>query len=381
MFPTRTTLLFGLPALLGLGYLLAPAAFPVPVLEDDEAAGLYPELPEGPLPVLEVEGAAAEKAEDMRAYSDRILGTKVTFKMVPIPGGRFQMGSPEVEPERKDHEGPVREVQVSPFWMGACEVTWDEYHAFMLKKDLSRRSTDPEDAAPQDRYSDAVTRPTPPYVPMDFNMGVEAFPAIAMTQFAAKQYTKWLTMKTGRFHRLATEAEWEYACRAGTTTAYSFGDGTKLLDKHAWHFENSDDGYRPVGEKQPNAWGLHDMHGNVSEWVLDGYRKEGYRPSEELLVDPVEWPISEYPRVVRGGSWDDDPDKLRSAARLASKAGWKDIDPQIPKSIWYHTNVRTVGFRVVRPLTPPPREDWDLYWEADLEFVAEIEAGQRAGKR
>ncbi|MDF1797985.1 MAG: formylglycine-generating enzyme family protein [Planctomycetota bacterium] len=381
MFPTRTTLLLGLPALLGLGYLLAPSAYPGPLFEDDEPKGLYPELPEGPPPVLAVEGAEAEKPEDMRAYTDRILGTKVTFDMVPIPGGRFRMGSRVDEPKRKAHESPVHEVQVSPFWMGACEVTWDEYHAFMMKKDLAERSEDPEQAAPQDRYSDAVTRPTPPYVPMDFNMGVGDFPAIAMTQFAAKQYTKWLTMKTGRFHRLATEAEWEYACRAGTTTAYSFGSDTELLDKHAWHFGNSEDGYKQVGKLQPNAWGLHDMHGNVAEWVLDGYRKQGYQASAELLVDPVDWPVTEYPRVVRGGSWDDDPDELRSASRRPSKSSWKDIDPQIPKSIWYHTNVRTVGFRVVRPLTPPPRAEWGKYWEADLDFVADIEAGQRAGKR
>jgi formylglycine-generating enzyme required for sulfatase activity len=212
-------------------------------------------------------------------------------------------------------------------------------------------------------------------------MGVEGYPAIAMTQFAARQYTKWLTMKTGRFHRLGTEAEWEYACRAGTTTTYSFGDDTDQLSAYAWSFENSDDKYHTVGTRKPNAWGLYDMHGNVAEWVLDGFDEAGYPAAEGPLADPVAWPTGEYPRVVRGGSWDDDPEQLRSAARRGSRPEWKLIDPQVPKSIWYHTSIQTVGFRVVRPVTPPPREDWELYWEADVEAVAEIEARQRRGER
>ena len=350
--------------------------------------GVLAPAPEDPLPaalhVLEVPDAVARKAEEMRPYTDRILGSKASFGMVPIPGGTYRMGSPAGEEGRAKSEGPQREVRIEPFWMGAHEVTWDEYHVFMLKADFSRRPVDPTDRTPQDKLADAVSRPTPPYVPMDFNMGVEGFPAIAMTQFAAKQYTKWLTMKTGRFHRLATEAEWEYACRAGTTTRWSFGDDPDDLDAYAWHYENSDDAYHRVGTRKPNPWGLYDMHGNVAEWVLDGFAEDGYDAPEVgagPLIGPVAWPKSEYPRVVRGGSWDDDPEELRSAARRGSKASWKQIDPQIPKSIWYHTDVRTVGFRVVRPLTPPPREEWSRYWEADLEHVAEIEAGQRAGER
>jgi len=308
---------------------------------------------------------------------------------VPIPGGKFLMGSPEEERDHADDEGPQYDVAIEPFWMGACEVTWDEYEIFMLRKD--QKVVAPAEAptrAPQDSWADAVSRPTPPYVPMDFNMGVTGFPAISMTQFAAKQYTKWLTMKTGRFYRLASEAEWEYACRAGTTTAYSFGDSPKDLDDYAWYYENSDNAYHPVGKKRPNAWGLFDMHGNVCEWVLDGYLAGIYGErfvdqalSGEPLANPILWPEREYPRVVRGGSWDDDAKELRSAARRRSRDSWKMMDPQLPKSIWYHTNAQTVGFRIVRPLVPPPMEEWAKYWEADVDGVALIQARQRRGEK
>jgi len=373
--PSPSNLLLFPPLLLTLA-----AAIEEPLPDAGTPVAVQPDA----LPLLEVDGSVASEPDEMRAYTDRILGSKATFDMVPVPGGTFLMGSPSDEDDRHPAEGPQRRVTIEPFWMGAHEVTWDAYHVFMLKKDLSKRPADPAKLAPQDRLADAVSRPTPPYVPMDFNMGVEGYPAIAMTQFAAKQYTKWLTMKTGRFHRLPTEAEWEYACRAGTTTRWSFGDDPSKLDDHAWHYENSDDGYHPVGTRKANPWGLYDMHGNVAEWVLDAYTAGGYGAVEEAdepLKGPVAWPRAEYPRCVRGGSWDDDPEDLRSAARRGSKSSWKQIDPQIPKSIWYHTDVRTVGFRVVRPLTPPPREEWARYWEADLEHIAEIEARQRDGER
>lgn len=342
-----------------------------------------PDMPEGTAPVHAVENSVASTEEEMKRYEDRIPGSEVTFRMAPIPGGSFLMGSPAGEEGRKKDEGPQREVEVAPFWMGVCEVTWDEYGLFMpggTRDNPAARSKEPVEALPQDPWVDAVSRPTPPYVPMDFNMGVEGYPAISMTQFAAKQYTKWLSMKTGRFYRLATEAEWEYACRAGTTGAYSWGDGD--LDEHAWYFENSDDKYQPVGKKKPNPWGLHDMHGNVAEWVLDGYDEKGYGPAGEgKRVNPVQWPEKEYPRVVRGGSWDDDADRLRSAARKGSNRMWKMMDPQLPKSIWYLTNAQTIGFRVVRPLVVPSREEQEKYWEADLRQIARIEKRQRQGER
>jgi formylglycine-generating enzyme required for sulfatase activity len=339
---------------------------------------VYPDMPAGSPPVLAVEGADASSAGEMRAYTDRIEGTGVTFDLLPIPGGRFEMGSQPGEPGRKRSEGPRREVEISPFWMGRCEVTWDEYRLFMMKLDLGLRKAGELEDLEQDRWADAVSRPTPPYVPMDFGMGVAGCPAICMTQFAARQYTRWLSMKTGRFYRLPTEAEWEYACRAGTTTTYSFGDDVEQLGEYAWYFDNSDDRYHEVGSKKPNPWGLYDMHGNVAEWVLDGYDKDGYRGG---AVDPIQWPKGLYPRVVRGGSWDDDADRLRSAARRGSSEQWKVQDPQLPKSIWYHTDAPFLGFRIVRPLEEPSEEDKARYWEPQLDEIRAIVEKQRRGER
>ncbi len=349
-------------------------------------------VPEGAPPRLAVADAEAESREAMKPYRERIPGTDAAFDLVPIGAGTFVMGSPRRDRERRSPDSPAHEVRVDAFWMGRCEVTWDEYHPFMLRLDIAGRQGAQEggaspaepakELAPQDRWADAVSRPTPPYVPMDFEMGVEGMPAICMTQFAAKQYTKWLSMKTGRFYRLPTEAEWEYACRAGTTTTWSFGDDLERIDAHAWSFRNSQEHTHPVGTLAANPWGLHDMHGNVAEWVLDAFDARTYeRRAGSAVVDPVVWPTSVYPRVVRGGSWDDDPPALASAARRPSREDWKLRDPQFPKSIWYLTDPPFVGFRVVRPFVEPSLEERAKYWEADVEEIRLVEQGQRSGER
>jgi formylglycine-generating enzyme required for sulfatase activity len=348
-------------------------------------AEVYPEMPAGRPPRVDVENAEAADEAAMKPYREVVPGVDATFEMVPIRGGRFVQGSPESEPERKADEGPQAPVELEPFWIGRCEVTWDEYQPFMLKLDVEDRRQGRSAAAPQDAHADAVSRPTPPYVPMDFEMGTKGFPAICMTQFAARQYTKWLTMKTGRFYRLPTESEWEYACRAGSTTAYSFGDDVAALGDHAWYFDNADDRYHPVGTKAPNPWGLHDMHGNVAEWVIDRHDPAFYAtlldPSAAAAVAPIAWPSDLYPHVVRGGSFDDDADRLRSAARRGSTKAWKVQDPQMPKSIWYHTDARFVGFRVVRPLREPPPEEQAKFHDPDVEEIARILDKQRRGGR
>jgi formylglycine-generating enzyme required for sulfatase activity len=343
---------------------------------------LYPDAPAGQPPALALPESQAASPAQMRPYLEKIPGGEVEFTMVPIPPGRFRMGSPSPEPRRKPEEGPQREVEIEAFWMGAREVTWDEFQLFQLKLDLELREAGQAQAVEQDRWADAVSRPTKPYVPMDFGMGVKGYPAISMTHFAARHYTKWLSQKTGRFYRLPTEAEWEYACRAGTTTAYSFGDDPQLAGEFAWCFDNSGEVTHPVGTKRPNPWGLFDMHGNVAEWVLDGFEKDFYaRAESEPRRNVVNWNPAAWPHVVRGGSYDDDPDRLRSAARRGSNPAWQAKDPQLPRSIWYLTSAPFVGLRVVRPLREPTPQERQQAWEALDEETARILERQRRGAR
>jgi len=313
--------------------------------------------------ILLAAGAAAH-AEDveMKPYTQKIRGTDVTFDMVPIPGGEFVMGSPASEADRGDDEGPQVKVKIDPFWMGKHEVTWNEYELWMFSLEYEDRLRLELGTNELEKKSDAVTRPTKPYTDMTFNMGRDQYPAISMTQFAAKMYCKWLSAKTGHYYRLPTEAEWEYACRAGTTTAYSFGDDPEKLTEYAWFFDNGDDKYHKVGLKKPNPWGLYDMHGNVAEWCLDQYHEDAYQQilDNNLTDNPLFVPTEIYPRCVRGGSWDDDPDRLRSAARRASNPDWKIQDPQLPKSVWYHTDAQFLGFRIVRPLKRPSLKEIEL---------------------
>ena len=310
--------------------------------------------------VLPNEDAAAETEQEMKPYAEPLEHTDLKIEMVPIPGGTFLMGSPEDEADRNDDEGPQREVKISPFWMGKFEITWDQYDTWGEQMDQLRRKMLSIAASPRDALVDGVSKPTEPYTDMSFGMGRDDFPAICMTQHAARTYCKWLSAKTGRYYRLPTEAEWEYACRAGSKSAYSFGDDPDQLEEYGWFYDNSDDAYQSVGQKKPNPWGLHDMHGNVSEWVLDQYTP--YESVKES-VDPLVIPKTLYPRVVRGGGWDDDPEILRSAARKASAEEWKDQDPQEPRSIWYHTDALSVGFRVVRPFKEPATDAKKAKWD------------------
>lgn len=300
----------------------------------------------------------AKTEKEMKPYRQEIPGTDLKFTMTPIPGGTYLMGSPAGEENRKDDEGPQHKVQVEPFWMGTHEVTWEEYDVWSFNLDIQRRNIVGVKPTKRDLIADAVTRPTKPYTDMTFDSGHDRYPAICMTQLAAKMYCVWLSEKTGHYYRLPTEAEWEYACRAGTATAYSFGDDPAKLDEYGWYFDNAGDdrevNYHKVGEKKPNPWGLYDVHGNVSEWVLDQYDADYYKQFKDgtVAIFPLNIPKKLYPRVVRGGSWDDDPEGLRSAARYASSDDWKIQDPQLPQSIWYHTDARHVGFRLIRPLKP-----------------------------
>jgi formylglycine-generating enzyme required for sulfatase activity len=299
---------------------------------------------------------------DMQDYQETIPKTGVKFDMVAIQGGEFKMGSPADEPNRDADEGPQHQVKVSPFWMGKFEVTWNMYEPFMItsvprNKDGSPQSI-PDDASPVD----IVSSPTTPYTEMSFGMGIDGYPAICMTEHAASKFCQWLSAQTGHYYRLPTEAEWEYACRAGTEGPYSCPED-QLEDFAVMDPAQVRVGYEKVGTKKPNPWGLHDMHGNVMEWVLDQYLADGYAGREgKVTENPLAIPTTLYPRVARGGSWYDPPEELRSARRVSSSEAWKVQDPQLPKSIWYHTDAHWLGFRVVRPLEIPEVEQMHLLW-------------------
>jgi formylglycine-generating enzyme required for sulfatase activity len=314
-------------------------------------------------PAANVPDAVAATAAEMKPYAEVIDDTEVTIEMVPIPAGEFAMGSATKEQDRGDDEGPVHKVKVNAFWMGKHEITWNQYEVWGENIDIARRKIFSSKGTPRDEVADAVTRPTPPYTDMSFGMGKSNNPAICMTQHSARMYCKWLSAKTGRYYRLPTEAEWEYACRAGTTTAYSFGDDLKPLDDYAWHAGNSDESYHEVGQKKPNPWGLYDIHGNAAEWVLDQYFPDAYAKRSGEVVDPLSVPLQLFPRVVRGGGWDDEPRMLRSAVREGSSLEWKEQDPQIPQSIWYHTDALGVGIRVVRPFIEPSSAEKEAKWD------------------
>tara|TARA_B100000989_G_scaffold281182_1_gene245188 strand:- start:628 stop:1470 length:843 start_codon:yes stop_codon:yes gene_type:complete len=278
--------------------------------------------------------------------------------MVAIDGGIFKMGNDEGE----DDEMPSRNVKISSFWIGKYEITWDIFNLFLSRKiDSFQVKKNYENEINLD--VDAVSGATAPYVDMSFGMGVEGYPAISMTQLTASKFCEWLSAMTGNYYRLPTEAEWEYAARSGSESLYHYGNSIDSLSKYAWYKNNSNGKYQKVGQKLPNDFGLHDMHGNVSEWTLDQYDEDGYKNvSDSLIINPFNEPVREYPRVVRGGSWMDNAEDLKSSKRIPSEKRWKRRDPQFPKSRWWHTNAQFLGFRIVRPFNKPNNVEIESYW-------------------
>ncbi|MCZ8195764.1 MAG: SUMF1/EgtB/PvdO family nonheme iron enzyme, partial [Aquidulcibacter sp.] len=233
--------------------------------------------------------------------------------MVVLPSGSFTMGSPGSEAGRYDNEGPQRSVRIGyEFAVGKFEVTWSQYSACV--------SAGACPAATDDRFGQG-NRPVT-------NVGWNY----------AQTYIAWLNQKTGLTgssdrYRLLTKAEWEYAARAGSQARWSFGEDESSLGNYAWYDSNSGNLTHPVGSKTANGFGLHDMHGNVEEWLEDCYGA-GYsvQPSDGSAF--VKSPC--YTRVVRGGSWRDLPQWLRSTYRdSANTNGFRS---------------NTIGFRLARTL-------------------------------
>ncbi len=296
-------------------------------------------------------------------FTEKIPHTTVSFEMIAVPGGSFKIGSPETESSRKENEGPQKEVKLSAFFMSQVEVTWDEFLAFYGQTGAEGRSTDTEGSRTEDEV-DAISGPTPPYGQPDQNWGLGKRPAITMSYNAAETYCRWLSQVTGKTYRLPTEAEWEYACRAGSETPYFFegepkdysqdrfwnklfGADTTNINSFVVYESNSMAKTQTPDAVRANAFGLKNMLGNAAEFCLDWYAADAYKNLNDGVVDP-KGPASGTEHVVRGGSFKSIPEDVRSAFREPTKTkAWMKTDPQMPKSIWWYSDVNMVGFRVV----------------------------------
>jgi formylglycine-generating enzyme required for sulfatase activity len=280
--------------------------------------------------------------------------------MIALPGGTFNMGSPDSEPLRDNDEGPVRKVTVSGFWIARTEVTWDEYMAFFRATGSQGRT---EGQAVSNKNTDAISGATPPWGAPDQGWGKESHPAITMSWHAAIVYCQWLSKVTGKKYRLPTEAEWEYACRGGTQTPYFFEGDPKKFTSHGFlkklfspdttniasrvvYNESSSSKTEEPASVRGNPFGLKNMSGNVAEFCFDYYSPDYYK-TDSIRINPG-GPEKGQEHVIRGGSFKSDAKDVRSASRDFTKTkAWLVTDPQMPKSIWWYSDCIDVGFRVV----------------------------------
>ncbi len=228
--------------------------------------------------------ATARPAVSLEPFSQSIEGTTVSFEMIPVGRG--------------------------PFLISKTEVTWELYDLFTYGLDDTGTEGNPG--------VDAVSRPSKPYISMDRGFGRAGFPVISVSYHGARTFCEWLSRKTGRMYRLPTQTEWMLACGDAAL-------GEPLVGDHAWYAENAKFKTHPVATKMPNAVGLHDMYGNASEWctAVDGSG------------------------VTMGGSYKDRADAIGCSARVEPTDQWNELDPQIPKGIWWLTDAGFVGLRVV----------------------------------
>ena len=254
---------------------------------------------------IDAPGDGPEEGNALEAYQESFDEVPVTLDMLPIPTGSVVVHG---------EDGP-EEVDVGPFWMSQTEVPWEVF-------DLYAFGDDEGDAPGGDADADAILRPSNPYGAPDRGYGHRGYAAISMTGLVAGEFARWLSARTGRHYRLPTEAEWEYACRAGREDPIP----EDSLGTYGWYWDNAFDATRPVGELQPNAFGLHDMIGNASEWCvgLDG------KP------------------LACGGSFMDEASKVGCDARKIPSRRWQETDPQIPKSRFWLTDGPFMGFRIIR---------------------------------
>lgn len=297
--------------------------------------------------------SVSAQSTDQKKEIIQIPGSSLQLVMVALPGGTFSMGN---NTSKNNNEKPARVVNLSPFSIGVYEVTHDQFNIFYRDDNTSQGSK-----------VDAVTRPTAQYIDLSWNMGKDGgFPVNSMSVDGAMMFCRWLYQKTGVFYRLPTEAEWEYACRAGSKGDYFFGKDINMLGQYAWFKNNSKNKYQKVGLKKPNPWGIYDMLGNVAEWTLDEYDEDYFKKIKDSTTDPIVIPTKRYPRSIRGGSYIDMASSLRAPSRQFSDVSWNKRDPQIPKSRWWLTDGAFAGFRIVKPSKQPSAEEAEKFYKLYL---------------
>ena len=308
---------------------------------------------------------SATEITSFENYIENVPGTSASISMIAIPGGTFTMGSSSSESFHQADEAPQRQVEVSRFFMGELEVTWDQYWAFYAETMSEGRTPPAVVYANNSREDvDAVSGPTPPFGFPDQGWGMGERPAITMTHYAAETFCQWLSLKTGKKYRLPTEAEWEYAARGGKSTPYFFegdpgdysnegfwngifGADTTQINRYVIYVNNSKNRSQEPGKVMANPFGLKNMLGNVMEYCSDWYAEDAYSQMADGVKDP-KGPESGTEHVVRGGSYSSDASELRSASRGYTKHDdWLRTDPQNPKSIWWYSDIKGIGFRVV----------------------------------
>ncbi|MEL6105020.1 MAG: SUMF1/EgtB/PvdO family nonheme iron enzyme [Planctomycetota bacterium] len=322
----------------------------------------------------------------MVPYEQRIPGSDAIIEMIPVPGGAITLGNLPVLAEDARTEkiqsrlaGDSKKIVTEPCWISKYEITMEQ---FMPYRELSYKHRRDRDNATRLKKLeidgvDAVTAPTEVYdVRFHFEHATDPkSPVPTVTHFAARQYTKWLSLLTGATYRLPFRSEWQHACRAGTQTQYSFGDNAALLKEYAVYHDKADENHLEnsldvllVGTKKPNPWGLYDMHGNVAEWVIEDSAVAG-------LIEG---------HVACGGSWFfGDSNDCRWNSTIRSDRSWWEDDPEFPRSAWWMTsgNSRGTGFRILSPLITATAQEKRLFWEADSKRLrADVESIVEGGR-
>ncbi len=243
-------------------------------------------------------------ANTVPGYVETLPGSVVKVNMVSIPAGTLTIAG--------------KSVPIKPFWIADTETPWEAFDAFTA----SGAASIPYD---QTKFApDAIARPSKSYILPDLGWGHHGYPAINISFLSATMYCRWLSSATGKKYRLPTDAEWEFACRAGAATAPKLTKAAAM--KSAWYADNAESKTQLVGKKLPNAWKLYDMLGNAGEWATDASDKP----------------------VLCGPTFNDKLANLTPTVRKRQTPAWQATDPQLPKSRWWLSDGFFVGFRVVR---------------------------------